>query len=437
MKKIAFCILTALLAGLTACDNHTLPAQGTVTIPQTTAQQSTAPAVPLTASAADLTAALTAPQTAEGKAPDQTFITAQTGFALELLKHSVKEKPAENMLISPYSVMQALGMTANGTNNDTRTEMEQALGGIPTETLNRYLYSFRNALPSTDTCRLSTANSVWFLNDEKRILVNGSFLQNVRDYYGAQAFAAPFDESTVHDINGWCSNHTDGMIPKLLDEIQENAVMYLVNAVVFDGKWKTPYQPAQVRPQDFHNAAGQTETAQMMHSTESHYLHDDKATGFLKPYDGNKYYFAALMPNEGISLEDYIAGLDADSFSQTLSGSVNADVIAGLPKFTVDYDTELSRTLSAMGMPSVFVPGHADFSNLGDGDHLYISRILHKTHIEVDENGTKAAAVTAVETNNEAVCESYSVTLDRPFLYCILDAGTMLPIFTGTLNTLN
>lgn len=365
-----------------------------------------------------------------GKDADDAFVMGQTAFALSLLQNTVKE---ENILISPYSVVQALGMTANGAAGQTRTEMEQVIGGMPMEKLNPYLYTQRMNQPDSEKCKLSTANSIWFRDD---IDVKQRFLQTNADYYGADAFSAPFDSTTVDDINKWVRTETDGMIPELLKEIPTDVVMYLVDAVAFDAKWKHPYETEdQLGTRNFTACDGTVQTAELMYSDEYYYLSDEHADGFLKYYEGDRYAFAALLPEEGLSVTEYIAGLTAEGLHETLANPEGTSVYAGLPKFSYDYDTELKDPLKTMGMPTAFHTKEADFSGIADLDgDFYISRVLHKTHIDVFEAGTKAAAVTAVEMTNDGVMMyAHEVILDRPFVYCIVDTETALPVFIGAL----
>ncbi|MBR6106782.1 MAG: serpin family protein [Oscillospiraceae bacterium] len=388
-----------------------------------------------TVQAADLTADIK-PQAVTGADPDETYCAGQTAFALKLMQETLK-KQQDNVLISPYSVMQALAMTANGANGDTLAQMEQTLGGLPIADLNRYLYTVRTNQPNTEACKLECANSLWIRDDGDRIEAKPDFLQTTADYYGAPAYKRPFDQSTADEINSWCSEHTDGMIPHVISEIDETELMYLINAVVFDAKWEKQYENDPT-DRDFKALDGSTQTAQMMYSDEHLYLTDAHACGFMKPYAGGKYAFAALLPEEGLSVTDYVAGLTPESLRKTLTGADREDVYAGLPEFTYDFDTEMTEQLSNMGMPGAFSEG-ADFRRMAKTDNglLYIDKVLHKTHIEVDPKGTKAAAVTAVIMTNECDAETPEpkyVILDRPFLYMIVDTETGLPVFMGILT---
>ena len=391
-----------------------------------------------TVQSADLTASL-APQTVTGKPADEGFVLSQTAFALQLLQNTAAEKQDQNILVSPYSVMQALAMTANGAGGSTLPEMEQTLGNIPLDYLNDYLYTYRTGLPDTGNCKLRTANSVWIRDDEDRVQVKQDFLQKTKDYYSAAAFEAPFDDSTLQDINNWVSQNTDKMIPEVLDSILPEAVMYLVNAVVFDAKWSETYTEDNCADSTFTAVSGVGQTCKMMFSEEGRYLSDAHAKGFRKYYQGGSYAFCALLPEEGMTPQAYLETLSASDLHTTLTNSEACSVKAGLPKFSYDFDIELSTQLTAMGMESAFVPG-ADFTRMADtatGD-LFINRVLHKTHIDVDTEGTKAAAATVVEMADEACIEEpdemKEVILNRPFVYAIVDTQTMIPVFTGILD---
>ena len=212
--------------------------------------------------------------------------------------------------------------------------------------------------------------------------------------------------------------------------------MYLINAVCFDAKWAKLYEhePVNVR---FTSCTGEEQQSKMMFSEEGQYLSDDRAEGFIKPYrDG--YVFAALLPEQGLSAEDYLASLTDDRLHEILTGAEPCTVNAGLPQFSYDFDIEYSGILSDMGMPLAFA-GDADFTEMAEtaSGVLYIGQVLHKTHIDVDTEGTKAAAVTTVEMRDNCEAEPETpkqVTLDRPFVYFIADAETMTPVFAGVLN---
>ena len=379
-----------------------------------------------------------------GKDPDDTFCSSTADFSIRLFQTALSGSgTGENVLLSPESVLSALAMTANGAGSTTRTEMEQVLcGGMSMEDFNPYMYSFQNRLTASEDVSFHQANSIWIRNQEDAIQVNEDFLQTDKNYYQADAYYAAFDDRTTKEINQWINKNTNGMIPSLLDgPIADDIVLYLINALAFEGTWDTPYEDSQITEDaSFTNYAGEPETVAMLHSTEDYYIHDEHATGFLKNYKGGGFAFLALLPEEGMTPEDYAATLTGEDYLTMFRNRETRDVIVQMPEFTYDYTTELKDVLSEMGMPEAF-QGHADFSNMGTTDtgYLYIDRVLHKTHIEVDRTGTKAAAVTAVVMTNEScVMEEETppqVILDRPFVYAIIDTNTGLPIFLGTVNT--
>ena len=231
--------------------------------------------------------------------------TAVMDFAAALLRQTTKE---EGVLLSPVSLLYALGMTANGAGGTTLSQLEKAMG-MDRDTLNDYLYTYRMSLPeNTKKCKLSLANSLW-VRDIFR--VEDSFLDNCVSYYDTEVYRSAFDEAMKNDLNHWVSNQTDGMIDKLLEQAPgERTMLYLVNAVCFDAKWEKPYEKDDIQKGAVFTAAdGTRQTADLLWSQESLYLSDDNTTGFMKYYDGGRYAFVGLLPNEGVSIADYGAGL--------------------------------------------------------------------------------------------------------------------------------
>ena len=380
--------------------------------------------------AANLMEGITA-KTVSGKAADDAFKNSSADFAIKLFQQT--RDGNKNSLISPLSVMLALSMTANGAKGETLAQMEALLGGdIPMETLNEYLYSYIKALPSEKTAKLNSANSIWFRDNG--FTAEKAFLQKNADYYGAEAYKSAFDRKTLRDINNRVKKNTDGMIEKIIDDFDPSAVMYLINTVLFDAEWENIYKKDEVRDGTFTALDGTKKTVPMMYSEEHSYLDDGKATGFIRPYK-NGYGFAALLPNEDISLSDYVASVTGKSFIDTIKKAKDIPVETEIPKFSYDYDIEMNSALKVLGMTNPFEPSKADFSALGSSDsgNIFISRVLHKAYIAVDEKGTKAGAATAVETAYTAIEEGvYKVTLDSPFVYAVIDDATGLPVFIGT-----
>lgn len=355
-------------------------------------------------------------------------------FGVRLMQQTMKSAEVdENVLISPLSVLLALYMTANGADGQTKEQMMQVLG----EDLNGYLKVYQEALPQGVNYKLNIANGIWF-QDEDSLTVQEEFLKTNRDYFNAALFKAPFDDTTCKEINNWVKENTDGMIDGVLDEISPNVVLYLINALSFDAKWKEPYQETSVRKDRiFTKEDGTEQKTTLMYSTERTYLEDEKATGLIKYYNNNKYAFVALLPKEGVTVAEYVEWLTAENLQETLANTKKTTVKAAIPKFETEYDILLNDVLIQMGMQDAFSATNADFSKMAVSDkgNIFIGRVLHKTFISVDELGTKAGAVTAVEMDTQAapVEEYYTVHLNRPFLYLLIDCETNQPFFIGTM----
>lgn len=375
------------------------------------------------------------PNSVVGKTQDEPFIKAAAGFSVNLFGRSLDED--DNALVSPLSVLLALSMTANGAKGETLTQMQDVLGGISINDLNKYLYAYVKALPNEKKAALHIANSIWFRNDSS-LQVNPDFLQANADYFQADAFRSPFNNQTAKDINNWVKQHTNGMIDEIVDEIRSDNMMFLINALAFEAEWAAIYEKKDVREGVFTEADGEKETVKFMHSSEGQYLNDGKATGFIKPYANNTYSFVALLPYENVGIDQYIKSLTGEGFVKTLQDATNSSVIAAMPKFSYDYSIEMKKVLQDMGMAKAFSDEEADFSGIGQcsAGNLFINSVLHKTYIAVDERGTKAGAVTKVEINCSSAGpgNTKTVILDRPFVYAIVDNATKLPLFMGTVR---
>lgn len=370
---------------------------------------------------------------------NQTYIN----FSIELFKRSLTE--GENSLISPTSVETAIVMALNGADGDTLTEMLTVLcPGATTEEINTFVQDLNTMLTYSTGAKFHIANSMWTNESILGDCLNDTYANTLKENMSAEAHMLPFDEKAVKEINDWVEENTDGMIPTLINDIDPLTAMYLINAMTFEGEWEEAYEEYQIKEDRFFtNAAGEQEEARMLRETGKYYLENDDATGFIKYYDGRDYAFVAMLPKEAGAIEDFVNNMtaaDYTTFYQSLT--TEYDVITELPCFTYSYDTLMNDALAEMGMPTAFIEGEADFSPMvtDESVNLYINKVIHKTYIELDENGTKAAAVTAVEMQNETAVveepkEIKEVILDRPFVYAIVDTETGIPVFMGTVNS--
>ncbi len=369
------------------------------------------------------------------------FAEGQMTFSVELLKNTAAKENGRNILISPLSVSLALSMAANGAQGETRSQMLQVLsGGAPLDVWNQSLYEYTASLTASKFAEVGIANSVWFRNEE--VTVNPAFLQKAANYYGASAYKTPFDEGTVKDINAWVKKNTDGMIDEIVEKIDSDMMLYLINALVFESEWQNVYNQRQVSDGIFTTADGRRQKAEMMYDTLYSYLETDGAVGFVKEYKGSNFRFAALLPDEGTTAEDFAKTLTEEKLSEVLNNVQNTKVKTKLPKFSYDYSVELKDVLVSMGISDAFDWQAANFSEMGTMERekkLFLNKVLHKTHIEVGEKGTRAAAVTAVEVPGTSAPPPQEdpkiVYLDRPFLFFIVDGTMNLPLFAGVVNS--
>ncbi len=358
--------------------------------------------------------------------------TALTGFGAMLLQNAMEET---NPLVSPLSVASALSMTANGAAGETKTQMEQTLG-VSTDSLNAWFYVLQTN--EKDDKQLKLANSIW-MKDTDTLHVEDAFLQQNADAFDAGIYSAPFDDTTKKAINDWVKKNTDGMIPEIIDRISPDTVMYLVNALAFDAKWESPFKSYDVWDGTFTARDGRAQIGAFLHGAAGQYLHDEHAEGFLKSYEGGRYAFAALLPDEDTGIEDYVSQLTGERLHAILTSPADESTEFALPKFKTEFSAELSDSLKSLGMTDAFDGEKADFTALGTSDegNLYISNVFHKTFIQVDEAGTKAGAATAADIATESAAEyPHSVYLERPFVYMIADLDTGLPVFLGVLTEL-
>ena len=353
--------------------------------------------------------------------------------------------PGENQLFSPLSLEFALCMVANGAKGETRSEIERAIG-LSVEELNETLCGI---LERVENCKFGTmllANSVWMKNDGS-FTVKPEFLQAVADYYNAQVYRAPLDATTCDQLNAWVKEYTKGMIPHLLDSIDPSTVMLLVNVLTFDQKWETPYENSQVeKNQAFTNYDRSETKVTMLRSSETRYVEGYGFTGFIKSYEAD-YDILFLLPDEGRDIYEAMGALSGKEYAairlwrELSSEPFLPTASVKIPEFSSDctYD-DLIPPVARTGIELAFNEENADFSELGESSlgNIYIGMILQKTHIELDRNGTKAAAATVIGMKNTAAMptEVREVILDRPFGYVIFDRTTGTPLFLGITATI-
>ena len=370
-------------------------------------------------------------------------------YVFDIYGRCAQNADDENMMISPASIMMAMEIANAGACGDTQDQITNALfPGVETDEGLTFASDLVNKINEATGVDFSAANALW-LNENSYIMANGlndEYVDYCEDYFNAEVNNAPFSNATVDDINDWVDDNTNGMIPTIVDQLDPSAAAVILNAIAFEGEWAEQFEDYQIDENGlFTNSEGRSQTVPMMNSTESTYFESDLATGFIKYYEGGEYAFLAMLPkDESINANDFAAGLTAEDYLEFWNSSTNAyDVYIRMPEFSYDYEIgNMVGIFEDMGVEDAFSEDEADFSNIAyaEGYNLYINQIIHKTHIEVDRDGTRAAAATAV-IMYEACCEPVEVEtrqvyLDRPFAYAIVDTATGTPVFIGTVNNI-
>jgi serpin B len=391
-----------------------------------------------------LTASKFEPDRKAGKV-SAAFREAYADFALNLLNESRSEFEGDALLVSPLSAMIALAMTANGANGDTLREMEKVLGGgMSIENLSEQLFNYTASLISTEDAKFNLANAVWVTND-KSFSINKNFVKIVENTFDADIVAADLPNS-IKDINDWAKKETFGMIPSILNEgdLDADTVMVLLNALALDALWaKQADSKYECFEGEFRGIDESIQKVTYMHTKCEGYVESKNSVGVVKSYKGGNYAFLAFLP-EG-NVYEYAASLSGKDllklYDNRIKAGGNVEVSAKIPHFSFDCKIEMKEVLKKMGLTKAFDSSAADLSGIGvdSRGNLYVSRVIQKTHIDLDNSGTRAAAVTAATLKGEGGimnAKYYSVNFDRPFIYAIIDTKNGLPIFIGVCDNI-
>ena len=383
--------------------------------------------------------------------------TKASNLSVRIFQKAV-EDTSGNVLISPVAAIAALATMLPGADGNTRAQMEEKLGisyDDMQNLLERILHSrkldeidnidtFARMLPSlrVEKSYADLATVLW-MNDLPGLTFNEDLIQDIAADENREVFQTNDLDKACQQINDWCCEKTQGKVPLFVNHISPDEVMRLINALTFDGKWATPYKDEDVYIRPFTNLHGKRQDTLFMHSEEDTYLCGFNATGFIKHYSGWKYAFAALLPNEGTSLQEFIGSLDYLKLSHLLRRTFDGKVLTATPKFTAEREFDLKTIFQNLGVTDAFSKTKADFSRLCRSDdpdcNFYLDHFRQKTLIDVNERGTQAIAMTGLETlclTSEIEPEPYKVYLDRPFLYMIIERHTGIPLFMGTIEEL-
>lgn len=365
---------------------------------------------------------------------------AYSKFVFGVLQRCLAAADGKNVLISSDSILFAMEMAAAGANGDTLDQMLQTmLPGVPNE------QGFQFAVDRMDALRsehLQIANSAW-INERDDVEVYDDYLSFVQKHFDAEIRSLKFDDNAVTAINKWVEAKTEGMIDQLIDNVSSDELMILINAICFDAEWEDPFKESHVNDGYFYETDGTEHWVKFLsgNQEDAKYLEGENATGFLKEYEGGKYAFLTILPDdEEADINEFMQDFTSDEYWELWESRTGAVALSyRFPEFKTEYSASMKKTLMDMGMEEAF-GRNADFSNMTSAPVL-IDDVIHKTYIEVTPKGTRAAAATAVEirTHSASIADPFEeikfVICDRPFAYAIVDTETGLPVFLGTVET--
>jgi serine protease inhibitor len=367
------------------------------------------------------------------------LIEAENVFGLELFQHIfTSETENENIMISPLSVSLALAMTYNGARGETKTAMENTLKvyGLEPAEINTSYRDLIRALKSLDPkVLMEIANAIYYSKDFQ---VENEFVSINRNYYDAQVSALDFlnQQLALKTINDWVSVKTHGKIDKIISEIKPNHVMFLLNAIYFKGVWKSQFKESDTRKQPFNLENGSAVQADMMQLTDTvAYASNDLFSAIRLPYGKGNYNMYIFLPNQDKSITDMTGSLTSDNWRTWMRAFAPAQKVEiQLPRFKYKYEIKLNDVLTTMGMGVAFT-GNADFKGINRNADLFIDYVKHKTFIEVNEEGTEAAAVTVVAIERLSYNpDKLQFIANRPFMYAITEEKTGAILFMGTVK---
>ena len=365
--------------------------------------------------------------------PDVSSVaSANTKFGFKLLQDLQEQEPGSNIFISPLSISIALTMTYNGAVGETARAMAEVLeiDELDLTTINHSNAALRTSLENSGPkVEISIANSIW---SRQGVEFNSGFLDRNRLFFGAEIASLDFSAPQAADIiNGWVDTNTKGKIKKIVQEIDPGTLLFLINAIYFKGSWQEEFDKSQTRTDIFHLSDGSEKRVPMMHRDGAYpYFRGEHFEAAGLPYGAGDVIMYIFLPNHDSNLNEFLDSLNAENWTSWLSqfSPVRENSMMIIPRFKLEYEVSLNNTLKALGMDIAFGSG-ADFSGMGPS--LFISDVRHKAVVEVNEEGTEAAAVTVV-VGVTSLPPIFRV--DRPFFFAIYDVETETILFMGTVT---
>ena len=369
---------------------------------------------------------------------DTDVVTANTRFGFDLFNELRQAEQDKNIFISPLSISIALAMTLNGASGETEQAMTNTmqLQSLDAESINVGYAALRGALETSDPkVVLTIANSLWA---RQGVPFTQEFLQRNTEYFGAEISTLDFtDPNTLTTINQWVNTNTNGKIPKILDEINSDLVLFLINAIYFKGAWQTEFDPSHTRDGAFHLTTGVEKQVPMMTRTDDYRYYenyDEMFQAISIPYGDGRMSMYIFLPYQESDLNTFLDGLNSENWANWIAQFSEQEIFLSIPKFKLEYEKMLNSPLQSLGMEIAFAPGRADFGRMADlerlGKNLYIGEVLHKAVVEVNEEGSEAAAVTSIGVRATSLPPQFIA--NRPFFFAIRDNETKTILFMGT-----
>jgi len=373
-------------------------------------------------------------------ADERALAEAGEAFAFDFLREVVREEdPAANVFVSPLSASMALGMALAGAEAGTFEAMRDALrlGGLGREEIGVSYRSLIDLLSGLDPAvRLEIGNSVWH---REGFALEDTFMSEVERDFLARVEALDFNDAGAADvINSWVSEATDGLIDGIVDPpIDPLTMAFLINAIYFEGEWTLQFDPARTASGDFRRTDGSTVSVPFMSMSDERfpYAQTPDYEAIELPYGGEAFAMTVVLPSETIGIEAFVESLDAGAWAEIIAELRETELLVALPKFKLEYEKNLNDVLKALGMEVAFDEAAADFSRMHRDAlamQLHISRVKQKAFVDVDEEGTRAAAVTSVEIGVTSAPPMFRA--DRPFLFAIRERFSGALLFTGVVR---
>lgn len=359
---------------------------------------------------------------------------ASTTFAFDFFKTAQDAyKPADNVFLSPLSLHMALGMLVQGADTETKAEILRALkidGLTQTEVIDSYK-KLLVELPKADPkVKLALANAIFYQNS---FPFESAFLNQMKTDFNAQVTGLPFTSADLATINKWASDNTNGKIKEVLKKLSPDLVMLLMNALYFKGDWTSQFSKSATKDEPFNLEDGSKKTVKMMHQeTEFSYTANSEFQAVQLPYGNKQFVATVILPKEGKTVSDIINSFSAAKWDELQKGLIMAKVITSLPKFKVENDVELNNTMKSMGMLKAFSMTEADFLPMSKQKPLWVGFVKQNTFVDVNEEGTEAAAVTIIGIQTvSAGPQQVTFKCDRPFLFLISEKTSNTILFMG------